>query len=617
MDDRRSLTTMLVVSLVFGAGYLAYSMYLAPNADEAAQLEQGEGDAATETESEGESATADEGDGEAEGEGPAQHVDPAERAAQERLYSITTEEFRAEVSNLNGGLTSMQLLLPRYAEKDGSHQEMVTTDKEQFYPLRAVLGGVHMPPDAVYHAEQVSPTKVLLTWHGRGFRVRRSLEAGEGPYEIWSTIQIENESAGPRPVRVNLGTYHYVTRAQEEIGGILSFASRSPFKSHGICAWGDGELTRLDREKGMSRYDQPGGHGFGGGVEFAGAENTYFATVLAADGEMASRCRIEASNRGGTEDDPNGSLFEAELIYPRVEIAPGETYTVRTLAYIGPKDNDALAAAGHDLTDVVDLGWFSYVAKYFIALLRFIYSIAGNWGLAIIMMTFMVRILLLPLTWKSFQSMGQMRMIKPEIDKLNEMYKDDPQQKGAAMMELYRKRGVSPFGGCLPSLLQMPVWFAFYASLSTNVELYHASFLGWYTDLSAPDPYFILPVTVGVLMHFQQRLTPAATDATQAKIMMWVMPIMITSFLLFLPAGLCLYMVTNSVLGMGQQVYIHRNLQRKEAEARAKAAEEEAEAESEKQADEDDEDDDKSSSVVSRTSLDKKRKKRKKRKRSA
>jgi YidC/Oxa1 family membrane protein insertase len=212
--------------------------------------------------------------------------------------------------------------------------------------------------------------------------------------------------------------------------------------------------------------------------------------------------------------------------------------------------------------------------------------------------------------------MGQMRMLKPEIDKLNEMYKEDPQQKGAAMMELYRKRGVSPFGGCLPSLLQMPVWFAFYASLSTNVELYHASFAGWYTDLSAPDPFFVLPLLVGVLMHFQQRLTPVGTDATQAKIMMWLMPIMITSFLLFLPSGLCLYMVTNSVLGMGQQVYIQRNLEKKEAEAKAKAAAEEAAAEEAMKAAEDESADaDKGSSVLSRTRLD--RKKKKKRKKSA
>jgi YidC/Oxa1 family membrane protein insertase len=611
MDDRRSLITMMVVSLVFGGAYLAYSMYLAPSEEEGERLAAEE--AGEESAADGEPRGETETDA-AHGDGPAQHVDPEQRLAQEQRYTLESREARAEVSNLNGGLTSVRLLLDRYLDDSRAPQEVITTDKEEYYPFRAELLGVPMPADAVYDVQQVSPSKIVLSWEGSGFAVTRTLETG-GPYEIWSTIEIENQTGAARNVRVRLGAYHYVTR-EEEGAGILSFATRSPKISQGVCAWGDGEITRLDREGGLAPRGQPSGHGFGENVLFAGTENTYFASVLAADGEMAERCRIEASDRGGTLEDPHGSLFETELIYPRVAVAPGEIYSVRTLAYVGPKDNDALVAAGHGLTQVVDLGWFSVVAQYFIALLRLIYGFAGNWGLAIILMTFLVRLLMLPLTWKSFQSMGQMRMLKPEIDKLNEMYKEDPQQKGAAMMELYRKRGVSPFGGCLPSLLQMPVWFAFYASLSTNVELYHASFAGWYTDLSAPDPFFVLPLLVGVLMHFQQRLTPVGTDATQAKIMMWLMPIMITSFLLFLPSGLCLYMVTNSVLGMGQQVYIQRNLEKKEAEAKAKAAAEEAAAEEAMKAAEDESADaDKGSSVLSRTRLD--RKKKKKRKKSA
>ncbi len=584
-DDRRSMTTLMVVSFLFAGAYLGYTYYMGPSQEELAAQEAQAAQAAqaaragTDADAAGQSAEG--------GTGPAQHVDPAERSAQERTYDLVTDDFAAKVSNLNGGLTSMRLVRERYLDEGGVPHQMVTTDNEEFYPLSATLHGVSIPPDAVYEVEQVSPGELNLTWEGNGFRVLRNLVAGDGPYQIISTISIENLGEEERPVRVELGSYHYVSRDDESATGLLSFASRSPNISHGICAWGEEEVTRLDREKGMPPAGQPGGHGFGGNVLFAGTENSYFASVLAASGEPAARCRIRATDRGGSLDEPHGSLFEANLIYPRVTLGAGETTTVAVLAYVGPKDNDALVAAGHNLTEVVDLGWFSIVARYFVALLRYINGLAGNWGLAIILMTFMVRLLMLPLTWKSFQSMAQMRMLKPEIDKLSEMYKDDQQQKGAAMMELYRQRGVSPFGGCLPSLLQMPVWFAFYASLSTNVELYHASFVGWYTDLSAPDPYFILPLGVGVLMHFQQRLSPAATDATQAKIMMWVMPIMITSFLLFLPAGLCLYMVTNSVLGMSQQLYIQRRLTTKEEVAKAasdESAAEEAEVEAEARA---------------------------------
>jgi YidC/Oxa1 family membrane protein insertase len=165
-----------------------------------------------------------------------------------------------------------------------------------------------------------------------------------------------------------------------------------------------------------------------------------------------------------------------------------------------------------------------------------------------------------------------MRKLKPQIDAINEKYGDDREKKGAAMMELYRKEKVNPAAGCLPSLLQMPVWFALYRSLSTNVELYHAPFTLYWTDLSSPDPYYVLPICVALLMHLQQRFTPTTADSTQMKMMMYFMPLMIGAFMLFLPAGLCLYMVTNSVLTMAQQRAIYAKLDREEEAKNATAS---------------------------------------------
>src|SRR5690606_22988877 len=186
------------------------------------------------------------------------------------------------------------------------------------------------------------------------------------------------------------------------------------------------------------------------------------------------------------------------------------------------------------------------------------------------------RLLLFPLTHMSFKSMARMRRLKPEIDRINELYKDDPEKKGAAVLELYRKHKISPAAGCLPMLAQMPIWFALYTSLSTNIELYHMPFVLWWTDLSAPDPYFVLPLALGVLMHVQQRITPTTADPMQAKMMMWFMPIMITVFMLFLPSGLCLYMLTNSVLGIAQQKLNEVRLARHEPPPAAAAAPAEA-----------------------------------------
>jgi YidC/Oxa1 family membrane protein insertase len=225
--------------------------------------------------------------------------------------------------------------------------------------------------------------------------------------------------------------------------------------------------------------------------------------------------------------------------------------------YAGPKDVDALEKFGHQTSNVIDLGWFSFIARGMSWLLRTIYGFIGNWGLAIILLTLLVRVLLLPFVIPQFRNMAKQRALKPEIDKINELYKDDREKKGAAMMELWRKNKVNPLGGCLPVLLQMPIFFALYQTLSTSIELYHAPFIWWWVDLSSPDPMYVLPIILGALMFMQQKLTPVQMDATQAKVMLYAMPLMMTFFMLLLPTGLCLYMVTSSAIGITQQRYMY------------------------------------------------------------
>lgn len=255
-------------------------------------------------------------------------------------------------------------------------------------------------------------------------------------------------------------------------------------------------------------------------------------------------------------------------------IPAGGTHDWRVLSYFGPKDWSALEQAGHELTEVVNLGYLAMIARVFAQLLGWIHGWAGNWGLAIILLTLMVRIALFPIVERQFRAMAPMRKLKPELDAINKRFPDDLEKRQAAMMELYRKHGVSPFGqmmGCLPLVLQMPVFFALYTSLSTNVELYNQPFALWWQDLSAPDPYFVLPLMLVALMHLQQRMTPAAMDPQQQKIMMIVMPLMMGFFMLFLPSGLCLYMMTNSVLGIGQQQLNQWRLARQDASKEAAA----------------------------------------------
>jgi len=539
-DSNRHLTTTFLVFALMAAGLAGLEFFLPStedaSSDEAAEVAPPENETAE----------------------PAAPVDVPDEAAHEsrraaaHTATVETESYAATFTDLNSALVSFLVKGDRYRTAEGRPYEMVTTDQEAFLPLRLELGGIDIPASATWELEQVSERDVRFTLHADGFTIVRRLEPGDAPYQLWSTVRIVNDGNVTRPVRVNVTSAHYVARATEK-GGM--FGRPSPAVTHGVCLYGDEELVREDRESLLE------GLGFGPDVTFVALSDVYFATVLASEGEPAERCQLYSSERGRDEDgDPMGSLFEVRLRYPRDEVAPGQEVVHRTAIYMGPKDYDALTAFGHRATRVVDLGFFTTIAEALTELLRLIHGLVGNWGLAIILLTVLVKLVLYPLTHKSFESMAKMRVLKPEMDRINELYADDREKKGAAIMELYRKHKINPLGGCLPSLLQLPIWFALYQSLSSNIELYHTPFIGYLTDLSAPDPYKVMPLLLGALMFLQQKLTPTTMDPAQAKIMLYLMPGMITFFMLFLPAGLCLYMVTNSTLGIAQQKLIQWRL---------------------------------------------------------
>ena len=477
------------------------------------------------------------------------------RTEAQTLYTLENDRFAATFTNLNTAMVSLRVKGERYIDESGEPFELVTTDKEAYLPLAPSFTGVTLPPDARWRVAESSGSKLVFQWAGDGVSITRTWELAESPYQLHSSIEIRNDDPNTRSIGLGITSAHYVRR-QDEKGGFM--ARPSPALSHGICQQGD-ETIREDRDGLLSEDEtrplQP--HSYGPGVEYVALTSVYFAIVAAAEGEPAERCDMRTTERGGTVDDPDGSLFEARLAYAPREIGPGETAAFRTAVYAGPKDYDALEGFGHGASNIIDLGWFSFIARGMSWLLRTIYGFIGNWGVAIILLTLLVRVLLLPFVIPQFRNMAKQRALKPEIDKINELYKDDREKKGAAMMELWRKHKVNPLGGCLPVLLQMPIFFALYQTLSTSIELYHAHFVLWWTDLSSPDPLYVLPVVLGALMFIQQKLTPVQMDATQAKVMLYAMPLMMTFFMLLLPTGLCLYMVTSSAVGITQQRYMY------------------------------------------------------------
>ena len=247
-----------------------------------------------------------------------------------------------------------------------------------------------------------------------------------------------------------------------------------------------------------------------------------------------------------------------------VAIEPGATDTFATTLFVGPKLQEQLGAIDKSLKLTVDYGWLTIISGPLFWLLSLVYGYIANWGVAIIVVTFLIKLAFYKLTESSGRSMAKMRQIQPRMKALQDRYKDDRQALSQAMMELYKREKVNPAAGCLPILIQMPFFLAFYWVLLESVEMRQAPFALWITDLSTRDPYFILPLIMGAAMLFQQKLNPAPTDPVQAKVMQ-IMPVMFTVFFAFFPSGLVLYWVTNTLLSIAQQWKINRVV---EAEAK-------------------------------------------------
>ncbi|MGD0527818.1 MAG: YidC/Oxa1 family insertase periplasmic-domain containing protein, partial [Polyangiaceae bacterium] len=419
--------------------------------------------------------------------------------------------------------------------------------------------------------ERLGDTGCQFTYEDDGVRLTKTVRAGERPFELNVETAITNLAGEPKKHSFSIEAFAW--RTNEEVKGRLGRVS--PFQTGLECARGS-DVKRLSKDASEFKtgwYSEPLVD------RYAAIANYYFAQTLvpldtaSAEGGTKPSCDVvtEQNFRDNDEpanDDKAGDVYVAKLAYPPRSLAPKETATYREIAFFGPKERDVLASAAGGapkLQDLINLGTFSIVAKVLVQIITWIHAhiTMGNWGLAIIVLTLGLRTALFPLTWKQIKSAIAMRKLKPEIDALNAKFKDDPQAKNVAMMELWRKHKVNPLGGCLPALVQMPIWFALYATLQTAVEFYHTPFL-WFPDLSAPDQLFFhtvgpLPLILGAAMIGQQRITPQqGMDPMQQKMMNWLMPGVFTVMMLFLPAALGVYMLTNSLLGITQQLVTQR-----------------------------------------------------------
>ncbi|MBE9519519.1 MAG: membrane protein insertase YidC [Proteobacteria bacterium] len=478
---------------------------------------------------------------------------PSLPARQGKEITVETSLYSAVISESGGGLKSFQLKNYRETtEPDSELKELVKTEAIRNLPLYFSWGvepsRAQVPLytvdkeaiDAVSGQDQILTMKATMS---SGLEFTRTLVFEPENYLIKMSVEINN------PTEIALQGAPY-----------LSLANR-PFSEQGQryfftgpVAFIDGKLQEVktgDLEKGPKTLK--------GNITWAAYEGTYFMTGIIPEQKENLAAKFSA----------DGDKVVSVLTGPEDVIQSQGHLQYNYLIYFGPKKISTLQEIGHDLDRAINFGWFDKLARPALYLLNFFYGYVGNYGVAIILVTILIKMLFWPIAQKGLKSMKNMQKIQPKMAKLKEKYKNDKTRLNEEMMGLYKTYKVNPLGGCLPMLLQIPVFFALYKVLLQAIELRHAPFMLWITDLSAPDrlmigldiPYLgglpILTLLMGGSMFLQQKMTPSPADPTQAKIMMFL-PVIFTFMFLNFASGLVLYWLVNNLLTIGQQYMINR-----------------------------------------------------------
>ncbi|MCE9624895.1 MAG: membrane protein insertase YidC [Deltaproteobacteria bacterium] len=364
------------------------------------------------------------------------------------------------------------------------------------------------------------------------------------PTEYTLQISLVLENRGTNPAALSPGLRLEVEQSPPSQKGFLIFKEAPNFKFP-VYRVGTGVKRQHNVQK-LGAFQEEVGE-----ISWAGLEDHYFLRMMLAR-NVSAQNRVAYGN--------NGNAVFTQLQYGPESLAPGQKREYQFTLYFGPKDPALLKKFGEaQLDKAVDYGWFGFIALPILTVLKLFYSFLHNWGLAIIALTLLIKLLLHPLTRKSMQSMKAMQTLQPQLQKLREKYADDREQLNLQTMDLFKTHKVNPMGGCLPMLIQMPIYIALYKVLYNATDLYHAPFFAFYHDLSAPDPYYVLPILLGIFMVLQQKMTPSTADPAQAKMMM-IMPVMFSLFMIFLPLGLVLYIFVNTSLTVLQQWMNQRDL---------------------------------------------------------
>ena len=403
----------------------------------------------------------------------------------------------------------------------------------------------------VYEAKR-SGRVLTLTQTTPLWRIDHQYTVPEQGYGLDLKVSFQNRSSESHELTAGLLVKEYV-RFEKDVPN-LGFLPGMPTAREKIVLsvaddteWFDIEEYCTEETAAAAQFEQVP-------VDFFGFDRHYFLKVF-----RPSTLPLSLVVRHGQVTQTTCEMASIGYM-PHGDIKPGESVTLEFSGYFGPKEIPIMEAYGEKLPQTVELGFFGFIARPLLVVIHGFYNLTGNYGLAIILLTVLLKILFYPLVKASSTSMHAMKKLNPQMATIREKYKDDRQRQQQELMKFMAKHKINPLKGCLPILPQVPVFFAFYQVLRTAIELRHAPFFGWIQDLSAMDPYFVTPILMGVSMVIQQRLTPTTgMDKTQEKVLMF-MPIIFTVFMLTLPAGMTIYMLTNTVVGIAQQKYLYHKL---------------------------------------------------------
>jgi YidC/Oxa1 family membrane protein insertase len=463
--------------------------------------------------------------------------------------NVQTDLFKADIDTVGGDLRRLELTQHRATDSTGKNFVLLDDSAAPvLYVAQSGLIGADLPTHKTpftstasnYQLQPGSDTlQVRLTWQGNDAQVDKIYTFHRGSYAIDVSYEIHNHGATAIQASVYYQIVHDTesnqgSRMMPTFTGGAYFTEADKYKKLSFKDMAKANLSKITKDGWVGLVQ----HYFvGAWIPQQGLTREFYTKQL------------------------DEKIYSIGTVSSLGTIAPGATQTVHAKLYAGPQTHKDLLATAPGLEYTVDYGWLTVIATPLFWVLSAIDRMVHNWGVAIILLTVLIKLAFYPLSAASYRSMAHMREMAPRLQRLKEQYGDDRQKLQQAMMELYKTEKINPMGGCLPILVQIPVFISLYWVLLGTVELRHAPFMLWIHDLSAIDPYYVLPLLMGATMIIQTRLNPTPPDPIQAKVMM-IMPVVFSVFFFFFPAGLVLYWLVNNILSIAQQWHINRSTER-------------------------------------------------------